>query len=161
GYTRVGAARNIAGEADIKRQEVLEVAIVAFPHIANFTDFYPLSIEPYVSLKIAASPPQLLGADLIVLPGSKATASDLEWLRDRGMDKAIRQAVIDRGVVVLGICAGYQMLGHTIFDEVESRLGEIKGLGLLDVHTVFEKDKVVRQVKGRVQADERVKGWGR
>ncbi|MCL6105349.1 MAG: cobyric acid synthase [Actinobacteria bacterium] len=134
--------------------DILEIAVVAFPHIANFTDFYPLSIEPYVSLKIATSPTQLLGADLIVLPGSKSTALDLDWLKDRGIDKAIRQAMVDKGAVVLGICAGYQMLGSVIFDEVESKMGELNGLGLLDVHTVFEKDKVVRQVKGHAKVAE-------
>ncbi|MBW3650330.1 MAG: cobyric acid synthase [Actinobacteria bacterium] len=125
----------------------LDVAAVQFPRLSNFTDLDALAIEPGVSVRLVDSAPALGSPDLVVLPGTKATVADLEWLRARRLD----QAILDRrraGALVLGICGGYQMLGRRISDEVESGRGEVDGLGWLDVATVFSLAKVTRQRRG-------------
>jgi len=119
----------------------LDVAVVRFPRIANFTDFDPLRIEPDVSVRFVSSAAALGRPDLVVLPGSKNTVDDLDWLRATGLADALGAT----DASVLGICAGWQMLGRRIVDHVESGRGEVEGLGLLDAETVFEADKVVRR----------------
>jgi len=125
----------------------LDVAAVAFPRLSNFTDLDALGIEPGVGLRLVDSPAALGDPDLVILPGTKATVADLDWLRGRGLDGAVA-ACRERGTLVLGICGGYQMLGQTITDAVESGRGEVAGLGWLDVTTVFGAGKVTRQRRG-------------
>src|SRR5687767_12289922 len=110
---------------------VVDVAVVRLPHISNFTDLDPLLNEPSVRVRYVTEPSHLGRPDLVVLPGTKATVKDLIWLRARGLDHAISAS----GARVLGICGGYQMLGTTIVDDVESRRGTVEGLGWLDVQT--------------------------
>jgi len=131
--------------------ESLDVAVVRLPRIANFTDLEALETEPGVGLRMVDHPGALGDPDLIVVPGTKTTVADLEWLRGTGLDVAI-SAARSRGSVVLGICGGYQMLGTVIDDEVESEVaeGRVAGLGWLDVSTVFAADKVTRQRRGLV-----------
>jgi adenosylcobyric acid synthase len=119
----------------------VRVAVVRLPHLANPSDFDPLVMEPSVSLRWATHPDDLEDADLVVLPGSRTTVADLVWLRERGL----ADAVAGTEAVVLGICAGYQMLGRWIDDPVESGAGQVAGLGLLDVETTFATPKIVRQ----------------
>ena len=126
----------------------LDVAVVAFPRIANFTDLDALAVEPGVGVRFVSDSANLGDPDLVVLPGTKATVADLEWLRSRGLDRAVAGAR-RRGAVVVGVCGGYQMLGRRIIDEVESGRGTVEGLGWLDVETTFEPDKVTRQRRGR------------
>ncbi|HET9501078.1 MAG TPA: cobyric acid synthase [Marmoricola sp.] len=123
----------------------IRVAVVRLPRISNFTDVDALGLEPDVDVVFAASPRELSGADLVVLPGSRATLADLAWLRERGLDRALVDHVA-RGGVLLGICGGFQMLGRTIVDRdgVEEAPGSIvDGLGLLDAHTEFTGEKVL------------------
>jgi adenosylcobyric acid synthase len=124
----------------------LDVAVVRFPRISNFTDLDALALEPGVGVRMVDTPAALGAPDVVVLPGTKATVADLAWLRGRGFDRAI--AATD--ALVVGICGGLQMLGRTIEDEdeVESGDGRVDGLGWLDVHTVFEPAKVTRQRRG-------------
>ncbi|WP_410051087.1 cobyric acid synthase [Acidiferrimicrobium sp. IK] len=126
---------------------VLDVAVVRFPHLANFTDLDPLAVEPGVSVRFVDDPRNVGRPDLLVLPGSKATVADLAWLRARGLDRAVAACA----TTVLGICAGYQMLGRRIEDPdgVESPLPVTAGLGHLDVTTRFGADKVTRLRRGR------------
>jgi adenosylcobyric acid synthase len=124
--------------------EAVDVAVIRFPRIANFTDLDPLTMEPAVGVRFVDRAAALGRPDLVVLPGSKATVSDLEWLRGRGLHTAIGAC----GAPVLGICAGYQMMGRTITDGVESKRGTVEGLGWLDAETVFEPTKVTRQRRG-------------
>ena len=126
----------------------LDVALVRFPRISNFTDVDALAVEPGVAVRLVASAGGLGRPDLVLLPGTKATVADLAWLRGRGLDAAVAEAVAE-GATVLGICGGYQMLGRSIDDGVESGMGEVEGLGWLDVKTVFAPDKVTRQRRGR------------
>ncbi|HUQ63605.1 MAG TPA: cobyric acid synthase [Acidimicrobiales bacterium] len=135
----------------------LDVAVVRFPRIANFTDFDPLGIEPGVTVRLIDEPGALGNPDLIILPGTKATVSDLGWMRGRGFDRAIAGARRN-GSVILGICGGYQMMGQSIADDIESDAAKVEALGWLDVHTVFEWDKVTRQRRG-TYAGRRLTGY--
>jgi adenosylcobyric acid synthase len=110
--------------------------VVRLPRISNFTDVDALAAEPGVLVRFASGPAELADADLVVLPGSRATVADLGWLRDRGLAAAIA-ARARAGRPVLGICGGYQMLAGRIDDPVESGLGEVAGLGLLPVRVRF------------------------
>lgn len=124
--------------------EWLTVVAVRLPRISNSTDVEALACEPGVTVRWASDPSALADADLVVLPGSKATVDDLVWLRRTGIADALtRRAAV--GGPILGICGGYQMLGHRIVDTVESGAGEVAGLGLLDMDIEFGRQKVLRR----------------
>ncbi|GAA3523544.1 cobyric acid synthase [Aeromicrobium panaciterrae] len=128
----------------------LKVAVVRLPRISNFTDVDALGIEPGVDVVFASDARAVSDADLVVLPGTRATISDLAWLRSRGLDRAIREHA-DAGLPVLGICGGFQMLGRSIVDPegVEGSAGAaVDGLGMLDVDTTFAAEKVLRLPTG-------------
>lgn len=122
----------------------LRVAAVRLPRISNSTDIEALACEPGVLVRWVTDPAELADADVIVLPGSKATVADLAWLRDRGLAGPI-VAHGRAGKPVLGICGGFQMLCQRIEDAVESGAGVVAGLGLLDADIVFTADKVLRR----------------
>ncbi len=126
----------------------LRVAVIALPHMANFTDFDALAAEPAVSLVFVKHPPEAALADVIILPGTKQTLDDLEWLRDRGFDNFLAAF----GGFVIGICGGFQMLGLAIDDpagvESAGRPRSMPGLGHLPVSTVMRGDKTVKRVTG-------------
>ncbi|HET6533521.1 MAG TPA: cobyric acid synthase [Actinoplanes sp.] len=128
--------------------EWLRVAVVRLPRISNATDAEALATEPGVRVRLTVEPAELADADLVVLPGSKATVSDLAWLRDTGLADAIRIHAA-AGKPLLGICGGFQMLSRRIHDEVESRRGTVPGLGLLPVEITFGTRKTVRPAVGR------------
>lgn len=128
----------------------LRIAVPVLPRIANFDDLDPLIAEPAVEVLRVRPPAALPGdADLVILPGSKATIADLAALRDAGFDIDIA-AHVRRGGAVLGLCGGYQMLGRAIADPegIEGRPGRVAGLGLLDVTTVLAGDKRLTRVTG-------------
>jgi adenosylcobyric acid synthase len=137
----VGRPRPPAGE------QWLRVAVVRLPRISNGTDVEALACEPGVSVRFVTEPSRLADADLVVLPGSKATIDDLEWLRRNGLADAI-QAHARLGKPILGICGGFQMLGAKITDLVESAAGVIEGLSLIDVDIEFRPDKVLNRPDG-------------
>jgi len=121
------------------------VAVVRLPRISNFTDVDALGLEPELDVVFVSDPRGLADADLVVLPGTRATIDDLAWLRERGLDRAIvRHAAAGRAV--LGICGGCQMLGTEIADPsgVEGPPRTVRGLGLLDLRTEFTPEKVLR-----------------
>jgi adenosylcobyric acid synthase len=115
--------------------------------MSNVSDIDALSAEPGVLVRFAAAPAELADADLVILPGTRATVDDLTWLRQRGLAGAIT-ARAARGRPVLGICGGYQMLGREIDDRVESGAGMVPGLGLLPVHVSFGPDKQLGRTAG-------------
>ena len=131
--------------------EEIDIAVIRMPHLSNFDDFDPFINDTGVSLRYVASVDQLGNPDVVILPGSKTTISDLDWLRERGLAEGIRERY-QQGAFVIGICAGYQMLGQKIFDpnRVESPVSEADGLGLLPVTTVFSDHKETHQVEGEV-----------
>ena len=128
--------------------EWLTVGAIRLPRISNSTDIEALACEPGVSVRWVSDPSRLAGIDLVVVPGSKSTVSDLNWLRRTGIADAVC-AHAAAGKPVLGICGGYQMLGRRIDDEVESSAGQVAGLGLLDLDIEFAEPKVLRRSAGR------------
>jgi adenosylcobyric acid synthase len=134
----------------------LRIGVVALPHMANFTDFDALALEPSVSLAFLEQPEEMSSADLLILPGSKQTLDDLDWLRGRGFADPIQRRC-KNGVPIIGICGGFQMLGVFIEDphgtESQGEPCSRKGLGLLPVRTVLRAEKTVRRVEGRLQSN--------
>ncbi len=128
-------------------KEILRVSVLRTPRISNFTDVDALAAEPGVLVRFAASPAELADADLVIVPGTRATVADLGWLRERGLAVTLVERA-RAGRPVLGICGGYQMLGAGIDDPVESGSGQVAGLGLLPVRVVFGPGKVLGQVRG-------------
>lgn len=126
--------------------ETVNVAVVLLPHMSNFTDFNQLAAEPDVALRYVASPKELHGADVVILPGSKTTIADLDYLRKAGFDEALLRH-IQRGGEAVGVCGGFQMLGQEVTDPhgVETG-GMAKGFGLLDIKTELTQDKKTLQV---------------
>jgi adenosylcobyric acid synthase len=129
--------------------DTLEVAVVRLRWMSNFTDVDALACEPGVSVRFTRSAADVERADLVVVPGTKATVEDLERLRASGLAGALARRAA-AGDPILGVCGGYQMLGTQIVDDVESRRGAVEGLGLLPVRTAFASDKVLRRVDGTV-----------
>jgi len=125
----------------------LDVAVCRLPHLSNFTDFDALAIESGVGVRFFDRLSSLGDPDLVIIPGSKCTVADLGWMRTSHLDRAIARAG-RRGTSVVGICAGYQMLGRTIFDDVESSAGAVDGLGWIPMTTRFGEEKVTRQRRG-------------
>src|SRR6266545_6886275 len=140
---------------DPARGDPLDVAVVRFPRLANFTDLDALAIEPGVHVRYVETSAALGRPDPVVLPGTKATVADLEWLRGTGLDRAMFEGT---DALVLGICGGYQLLGRTIVDTVESGRGHVPALGRLDVDTIFEPTKLTRQRRGHAMG-QRVAGY--
>jgi len=134
-----------------------DIVVTRFPRIANFDDFDALRSEPGVRVRFVDSPAMLGRPDALILPGSKSTAADLDWLRDRGFDTRINQLAA-AGTAIVGICGGFQMLGRLIVDpgRVESNRVETAGLGLLPIETTFALVKATRRVRGRIVAGS---GW--
>ena len=131
----------------------LRVAAVRLPRISNTTDLEALACEPGVVVRWITEASQVADADVVVLPGSKATVADLQWLTDRGLADAL-VAHARRGGVLLGICGGLQMLCRSIEDTVESGVGTVAGLGLLDADVVFAAGKTLRRWDGPLQGYE-------
>ena len=128
--------------------KALRIVVVRNRFISNFTDFEPLALEPDVEVIYSLRPREIEGADLVIIPGSKNTSRDLLFLRQSGVEASIKEAV-KKSVPLIGMCGGFQMLGHAIKDPfgVESEFKEIKGMGLLDIETVLEDPKVTTQVE--------------
>jgi adenosylcobyric acid synthase len=128
--------------------DTLDVAVLRLRWMSNFTDLDALAAEPGVRVRFTRSVADVERADLLVVPGTKATVEDLARLRADGLARAI----LDRaaaGAPILGICGGYQLLGERIIDDVESGRGRVDGLGVLPVVTTFEAEKVLRRRAGR------------
>jgi adenosylcobyric acid synthase len=128
-------------------KDTLRIAVVRLPRMSNVTDVDPLAAEPGVAVDLATTAGQLAGADLVIVPGTRATVSDLRWLREAGLADAIAERARN-GQPVLGICGGYQMLARTIDDDVESRAGQVPGLGLLPASVRFAAAKTLARPAG-------------
>ncbi|CAD5244242.1 cobyric acid synthase [Thermococcus camini] len=124
----------------------LHIQVIKLPHISNFTDFEPLHWANGVDYVTKA---EEIKGDVIIVPGSKNTVEDLLWMRENGIEEAVLEAHRE-GSFVVGICGGFQMLGEKIIDTVESKRGEVKGIGLLPAKTVFEKTKRTNHLTAKV-----------
>ncbi|NPV91103.1 MAG: cobyric acid synthase [Firmicutes bacterium] len=132
-------------------KDSIHIDVVRLPRISNFTDFAALERQPGVVLRYVRRPGEIANPDLVIIPGSKNTIGDLEWLRESGIAGRILEHH-RQGGCLMGVCGGYQMLGREIQDpfHTESEKDRASGLGLLDVVTVFAEEKVTVQVKGEV-----------
>ena len=132
------------------QRKLVDIAVIRVPRISNFTDFSPFERYGNVSVRYVESVEDLHDPDLILLPGTKSTIADLQWLRQCGLEAAVQKAAA-AGTLVMGICGGYQMLGASVSDpdQVEAAgVTRIAGMGLLDMDTVFRGDKVQTQTRG-------------
>jgi adenosylcobyric acid synthase len=150
--------RTLGRPAAPRGTEWLRVAVIRLPRISNATDAEALATEPGVQVRLTIEPAEIADADLVVLPGSKATVEDLAWLRATGLADTIR-AHAAAGKPVLGICGGFQMLAGTIHDDVESRRGTVPGLGLLPVDITFGERKILAHSQGVAWAEVPVRGY--
>jgi adenosylcobyric acid synthase len=142
-----------------------DIAILALPRIANFDDFDSVRAEPGVHIRHVDSVETLGKPHIIIIPGTKSTIADLQWLRQTGLAEAVIAFAREGGEVV-GICGGYQMLGQSIHDpyRVESQNDSTDGLGLLPIVTTFAKTKSTYQVQAKILnfenlADEMIQGY--
>ncbi len=136
----------------------LDVAVVRLPRISNATDVEALATEPGVRVRLTVEPAEIAAADLVVLPGSKSTVADLEWLRSAGLaDLVLAHAAAGRPL--LGICGGYQMLARSIHDQVESGRGSVAGLGLLPIEITFGQRRTMTRSVGTAVGSLPVHGY--
>ncbi|KOR24781.1 cobyric acid synthase [Clostridium sp. FAM 1755] len=143
-----------AVEFNKKAYAPIDVAVIKMPHISNFTDLDALKSEEDVSIRFITSKEEFKNPDLLIIPGSKNTIEDLLYLRKCGLEEKIKEYSNDGKII--GICGGYQVLGSKIKDpyKVETDLGEIEGLNLLDMETTFEKEKITTRVSAKVLNEE-------
>lgn len=149
-------------------QPEVKIVVVRLQYISNFTDFDPFSYEPDVELIYSNNPADIENADIVIIPGTKNTVKDLLLLKERHLEEGIKRAY-SKGVQIIGMCGGYQMLGERIYDPhgVESSYKEIKGIGLLNIETIFEKTKITSQTEAELidgaigcrMNEERLKGY--
>jgi len=144
----VALEKRVKGKRPKKNGNKIQVGVIRFPRISNYTDFDSLEAEPDVELHYMVKADELAALDLLVLPGSKSTTGDLLFLTEHGLSQAIREFTGP----IIGICGGYQMLGKRVFDPqgIESSVKEAEGLGLLDVETVMLPEKETHQVECRL-----------
>ncbi len=130
-----------------------DIAVIHLPHISNFDDLDPLQLEEGVNLHFTGSVDQLINPAAIIIPGSKSTISDMQWLKENGLSQRICELAAG-GTAVVGICGGYQILGKEITDEqgVESNLMSIEGLGLLPVTTTLLPTKTTTRSQASILA---------
>ena len=132
--------------------EGIDVAVIRLPHISNFTDFSVFELIDGVSLRYVTDKKELGNPDLILLPGTKNTMADMEWLIESGLEGAIIRAA--RTTRVIGICGGFQILGKELHDpDGVEHGGDMRGLGLLDISTVFQGDKTRTRITGTMKED--------
>lgn len=138
-------------QSDTSRK-LIDIAVIKLPRISNFTDFSPFERYEGVSVRYISSAGELNDPDMIIIPGTKSTIADLEWLRQTGLEAAVKQQA-SRGILIFGVCGGYQMLGMSISDPEHaesSDITSIRGMQLLPISTEFEGEKVQTQTDGTI-----------
>ena len=137
--------------------EGIDVAVIRLPHISNFTDFSVFELLDGVSLRYVTDKRELGDPDLILLPGTKNTMADMEWLIESGLEGAIIRAA--RTTRVIGICGGFQLLGKELHDpDGVEHGGDMRGLGILDISTVFQGDKTRTRIHGTIREEHNLYG---
>ena len=135
---------SLSERLDAKSADVIDIAVIRLPRISNFTDFSVFEFIDGVSVRYVSSVSELGEPDMLIIPGSKSTAADLVWMRENGLEAAIKRY---KGVI-FGICGGYQMLGGEITDDGGAEGESVRGMGLLPIRTEFKTEKVRRRVSG-------------
>ena len=134
---------------DKKEEGLIDIAVIRYPRISNFNDFNIFEQMPGVTVRYVTSISELHHPDIIFLPGSKNTMGDLKWMRQNGLEAAVKKFAVD--IPVFGICGGYQMLGDEISDPDEVEEGRsMRGMELLPVVTVLQKQKQRGQTEGKI-----------
>ena len=132
---------------DRRQEKVIDIAVIKYPRISNFTDFDVFEQMEEVSVRYVDNVRELHHPDMIILPGSKNTMADLRWMRENGLEAMVKKKAED--IPVIGICGGYQMLGEAICDPDElEEGGQMQGMGLLPVSTSLQPEKTRTQVEG-------------
>lgn len=127
---------------------VIDIAVIRLPRISNFTDFDVFSQYDGISVRYVSQPEDLKTPDLIIIPGTKSTISDMRHIRENGLENTIKKSASD-GIPVYGVCGGYQMMGKKISDPHNTECGgEIQGMNLLDCETVFVPEKTRTRISG-------------
>ncbi|MBI3378647.1 MAG: cobyric acid synthase [Nitrospirae bacterium] len=137
---------------NLKSEKIkIKIVILHLQYISNFTDFDPFMHEPDVEIVYSRNPAEIENADMVIIPGSKNTVKDLMFLKESRLDESIKQA-FSKGIQIMGMCGGYQMLGKKIYDphSIESPHKEADGLGLLNIETTFGKEKTTCQIEGEL-----------
>ena len=134
---------------DKKKEGLIDIAVIRYPRISNFTDFNVFEQMEEVTVRYVTSISELGHPDMVILPGSKNTMGDLKWMRQNGLEAAVKKLAND--IPVFGICGGYQMLGNEISDpnRVEEG-GKIRGMELLPIKTILKNEKKRCQIEGRI-----------
>ncbi len=134
------------GNDKLSDNSIVDIAVVRLPRISNFTDFAPFESIDGVSVRFVSNPRELEKADLVIIPGSKNTISDLIWMRESGMEASVKRfAAIGP---VIGICGGFQMMGNIVLDpEAVEEGGQVKGMELFPLRTVLSSDKYRSQTE--------------
>ncbi|HBG91911.1 MAG: cobyric acid synthase CobQ [Nitrospirae bacterium GWF2_44_13] len=129
----------------------IKIVILHLQYISNFTDFDPFMHEPDVEIVYSRNSSEIENADMVIIPGSKNTVKDLMFLKEARLDESIKRA-FSKGIQIMGMCGGYQMLGKKIYDPhgIESSHKEVAGLGFLNIETTFEKEKTTCQIEGEL-----------
>lgn len=129
----------------------VHIEIIRTPHMSNFTDFHIFETQEDVSLRYVDYGEYLGNPDIVIIPGSKSTVDDLKFIRENGLEDQIK-LLHKKGKLIIGICGGYQMLGKKLKDpyHIEGEEKEYDGIGLLDIETIFEKEKTTTQVKATI-----------
>ena len=131
---------------------IIDIAVIRFPKISNFSDFDVFSQYSGVSVRYVSKTEQLGNPDLLILPGTKSTIADMQWMRQTGMEQAVT-ALAQRGFPIFGICGGYQILGAEIADPDKTECGgSVRGLNLLPCQTVFRSNKTQTRTEGKFGA---------
>ena len=138
----------LAARKNESAYHTLRITVIRLPYISNFTDFAPLQVEPDVELAFSVQAGEIETSDMIIIPGSKNTTHDMEFLNRSGLSDSVRRAA-RRGAHVAGVCGGYQMLGKRVLDPlgVEGGPQEVRGIGLLEVETVLKGEKTTTQTE--------------
>jgi len=131
----------------------VKVSVIKLPHMSNFNDFDPFKLSKIFTLQFVKEVEELGDSDILIIPGSKNTISDLLFLKNNGFFEKIKE-LKNKGVLIIGICGGMQILGNSIKDpnSIESKVMEAEGLGLLDIQTVLEEEKTTKQFIGQTKA---------
>ena len=132
-------------------QDSIKIVVVRLPYISNFTDFEPFYYEPDVELEYSNNPSDISQADIVIIPGTKNTMDDLTFLKRTRLAEAIKRAYA-KGMQIIGMCGGYQMLGKRLLNPygVEGKVKTLDGIGILNMKTVFRKEKIISKVEAEV-----------
>lgn len=132
----------------------INIEVIRTPYMSNFTDINIFETQNDVSIRYVEIGDKLANPDMVIIPGSKNTIEDLIYIRESGLEKQIKELQQD-GKFIVGICGGYQILGKKLYDPngIEGTIKEINGLGILDIETTFEKEKVTTQVEAIIESN--------